>query len=69
MPGTVTESTEEQLTSLSPRTQTVYTIIHRDFPEASRIPIVQIRQVLESAMRESIGRTGKVIRTTNFVID
>ncbi|MHC5670512.1 hypothetical protein [Nostoc sp.] len=69
MPGTVIESTDEQLTSLSASKEIVYTIIHRDFPEASGMPIVQIRQVLESAMRESIGRTGKVIRTTNLVID
>ncbi|MEH2459199.1 hypothetical protein [Nostoc sp.] len=69
IPGIVTESTEGQLTSVSATTHTVYTIIYRDFPEAPRMPIVQVRQVLESAMRESIGRTGKVIRTTNLVID
>ncbi|MCC5623986.1 hypothetical protein [Nostoc sp. CHAB 5715] len=69
MPGIVTENTEEQLTSVSANTKTVYTIIHKEFPEASRIPIPQVRQVLQSAMRETIGRTGKVIRTTNLVID
>lgn len=69
MPGIVTESTDEQLTSVSATTQTVYTIIHKNFPEASRIPILQVRQVLQSAMRETIGRTGKVIRTTNLIID
>lgn len=69
MPGIVTENTEEQLTSVSDNTKTVYTIIHKSFPEASRIPIPQVRQVLQSAMRETIGRTGKVIRTTNLVID
>jgi hypothetical protein len=68
MPGEVTENTSEQLTSVS-TTQTVYTVIHRDFPEASGIPIPQIRQVLQSAMRETIGGTGKVIRSTNLVID
>ncbi|WP_392476364.1 hypothetical protein [Nostoc sp. C110] len=68
MPGEVTENTSEQLTSVS-ATRTVYTVIHRDFPEASRIPIPQIRQVLQSAMRETIGGTGKVIRSTNLVID
>ncbi|MCC5663800.1 hypothetical protein LC653_07660 [Nostoc sp. CHAB 5784] len=69
MPGIVTDSTEEQLTSVSATSRTIYTIIHKEFPEASRIPIPQVRQVLQSAMRETIGRTGKVIRTTNLVID
>ncbi len=68
-PGKVTDSTEEQLISVSATTGTVYTIIHKDFPGFSRIPILQVRQVLQSAMRETIGRTGKVIRTTNLVID
>lgn len=69
MPGTVTKNITDELTSVSPNTQTVYTVIHKNFPEASRIPIPQVRQVLQSAMRESIGLTGKVIRSTNLVID
>ncbi|MEH2270908.1 MAG: hypothetical protein V7K68_21260 [Nostoc sp.] len=69
MPGIITDSTEEQLTSVSATIHTIYTIIHKEFPEASRIPILQVRQVLQSAMRQTIGRTGKVIRTTNLVID
>ncbi|WP_225894381.1 hypothetical protein [Atlanticothrix silvestris] len=69
MPGVVTENMLDRLTSFSATTQTAYTIIQRDFPEASRIPIPQLRQVLQSAMRETIGHTGKVIRTTNLVID
>ncbi len=67
MPGKITENTLEQLTSVS-ATRTVYTVVHKDFPEASRIPIPQLRQVLQSAMRETIGLTGKVVRTTNLVI-
>lgn len=69
MPGRVTENTGEQLISASAVTRTAYVIIHRDLPEASRIPVPQLRQVLQTAMRESIGITGKVIRTTNLVID
>lgn len=68
MPGRITENTLYQLASVSP-TRTVYTIIHKDFPEASRVPIPQIRQVLQSTMRETIGGTGKVVRSTNLVID
>ncbi|WGV25456.1 hypothetical protein [Halotia branconii] len=69
MPGVVTENILNRLTSFSATTQTAYTIIQRDFPKASRIPIPQLRQVLQSAMRETIGHTGKIIRTTNLVID
>lgn len=70
MPGILTgDSTEEELTSVSATTRTAYTIIYRDFPIASRIPIPQVRQVLQSAMRETVALTGKVIKTTNLVID
>jgi hypothetical protein len=69
MPGVITQNTSDQLTSTSDYYQAVYTIINQDFPEASRIPIPQIRQVLKSSMRETIGSTGKIVRTTDLVID
>ena len=69
MPGTVTQNADEQLISASAVTRTAYIVKHKDFPQASRIPIPQLRQVLQSAMQETIGITGKVIRTTNLVID
>ncbi|BAY34059.1 hypothetical protein NIES2107_59640 [Nostoc carneum NIES-2107] len=68
MPGIITENNFYKLISVSPN-KTVYTMMNTDFPEASRIPIPQIRQILQSAMRETIGLTGKVIRSTNLEID
>ncbi|WP_414542609.1 hypothetical protein [Nostoc sp. CCY0012] len=68
MPGEVIKNTLDQLTSISAN-QRVYTIIHRNFPQASSIPIPQLRQVLRTAMRETIGRQGKIIQTTNLVIN
>ncbi|MDB9304406.1 MULTISPECIES: hypothetical protein [Cyanophyceae] len=68
MPGKIVTNTDDQLISVS-ATESVYMVIHRNFPQASRIPIPQLRQVLQSAMRESIGLDGKIIQTTNLVIN
>ncbi|MDB9373842.1 hypothetical protein [Nodularia sphaerocarpa] len=68
MPGEVITNTVDQLISVS-ATQSVYIVINKKFPQASRIPIPQLRQVLQTAMRESIGRQGKIIQTNNLVIN
>lgn len=69
MPGEVTNNTNNQLTSVSYRTNTAYTIMHRDLSAATRLTPSQIREVLRSSMLETIGSTGLVIRTTNYQIE
>lgn len=68
MPGEVVRNRGDQLISVS-ATESVYIVMHRNFPRASRIPIPQLRQVLRRAMRESLGSHGKIIQTTDRVID
>ncbi|UKO97883.1 hypothetical protein [Nostoc sp. UHCC 0870] len=69
MPGTVTNNTNDQLTSVSSITNTVYTILSKYSEAATQLTPSQTRQVLHSSMLETIGRTGLVIRTNNYQIE
>lgn len=70
MPGQIETNTNDELVSWSSATQTRYVILHRDMPtEVNYLTTQQIRQLLQSSMREKIASQGKVVRSTNLVID
>lgn len=50
-------------------TQTVYLISHRDMPpEMSYLGSKEIREVLQVALRATISRNDKVVKSTNMVL-
>jgi hypothetical protein len=70
MPGEVASNKHDELTSWSAESQTTYIIVHRDMPpEVFYLSTQGIRQLLQSSMRENIASKGKVVRSTNLVID
>lgn len=70
MPGQVVTNEYDKLTSLSAATQTAYIIAHKDMPaEVDYLSTQQIRQMLQSLMRENIASEGKVVKSSNLVID
>lgn len=70
MPGQIETNTNEQLVSWSNATQTRYVILHRDMPlEVNYLTTQQIRQLLQTSMRQGIASTGKVVGSKNLVID
>ncbi|AFY34368.1 hypothetical protein [Calothrix sp. PCC 7507] len=70
MPGVLKINTHDTLSSWSARSQTTYINIHRDAPpEVFYLSDIGIRQLLQSTMRESIASKGRVVRSTNLVVD
>lgn len=70
MPGKVQSNKKRTLTSFSKATQTVYVILHQDLPpETDYLSNEKIREVLQTSMRKKIDRDGKIIRSTNYVIE
>ncbi|MHC5770457.1 MAG: hypothetical protein ACYTXI_33715 [Nostoc sp.] len=70
MPGTIVTNEYNKLASWSAVSQTAYVIAHRYMPpEVSYLSTQEIRQLLQSSMRENIANEGKVVRSTNLVID
>jgi hypothetical protein len=70
MPGQVVTNTNEELVSWSDATQTRYVMLHRDMPaEVNYLTTQQIRQLLQTTMREKIASQGKVVKSTNLVVD
>lgn len=70
MPGQIEINNYEQLTSWSNATQTRYVILHSDMPlEVNYYTTPQIRQLLQTSMRQGIASTGKVVGSKNLVID
>ncbi|MEH2063919.1 MAG: hypothetical protein V7K50_16915 [Nostoc sp.] len=70
MPGKVESNDSSQLTSWSATSQTTYIIIQKDLPrDIFYLSTQEIRQLLQSSMREKIVKKGKVVKSTNLVID
>ncbi|OUL21940.1 hypothetical protein BV378_25775 [Nostoc sp. RF31YmG] len=70
MPGELVSRETDKLGSLSTATQTAYMIAYKDMPaEVDSLSTQQIRQLLQSAMRENIASEGKVVKSSNLVID
>jgi hypothetical protein len=70
MPGQIENNTNKELVSWSDATQTRYVIVHRDMPvEVNYYTTQQIRQLLQTSMRRGIASKGKVVKSTNLVID
>lgn len=70
MPGAIVTNEYNKLASWSATSRTTYVIAHRYMPpEVSYLSTQQIRQLLQSSMRENIANEGKVVRSTNLVID
>lgn len=69
MPGEVAENTKNSLLTVNTLTQTVYMIFHGDLPtDTDYLDSEQIREVLQIAMRKNLDIRGKVIKSTNMVI-
>ena len=69
MPGEVAENTKNSLLTVNTLTQTVYMIFHGDLPtDTDYLDSEQIREVLQIAMRKNLDIKGKVIKSTNLVI-
>ncbi|MBD2626579.1 hypothetical protein [Trichormus variabilis] len=70
MPGEVIENNKNQLMTTNTTNQTVYIIIHQDLPwDTYDFNSQQIRQILQTAMRENLDTKGKVVKSTNMVIE
>jgi hypothetical protein len=70
MPGSIQDNQLRKLTSWSDTTQTAYVIIHKDLPvEAPYLSAGQIREVLQTSMREEMTSTGQIVKSTNLEID
>ncbi len=69
MPGEELENNDGKLMTMNVRTQTVYMIFYRDIPlDIYSLNSEDIREVLQTALRETIDTKGKVIKSTNMVI-
>lgn len=70
MPGNVIENTENSLMTMNTTTGTVYIIFHKDIPlDIYSLSSKDIREVLQTALRQNIDTRGKVVKTTNMVIE
>ncbi|GAB1543788.1 hypothetical protein NUACC21_64640 [Scytonema sp. NUACC21] len=70
MPGQVKTNERNQLTSWSAESQIAYVVVHKDMPsEVFYLSTLGIRHLLQTSMRENIAKTGKVVRSTNLVIN
>lgn len=67
MPGLITINKHDQLGSKSSRNNTEYMIMHQD-TAFDRVPKPLIPGALNKAMRKTIGKSGKVIRSRNLAI-
>lgn len=69
MPGEVAENTKNSLLTVNTLTQTVYMIFHGDIPtDTDYLDSEQIREVLQTSLRKNLDIKGKVIKSTDMVI-
>ncbi|MFN7661767.1 MAG: hypothetical protein ACK5P3_27265 [Dolichospermum sp.] len=69
MPGEVAENTKNSLLTVNTLTETVYMIFHGDIPtDTYYLDSEQIREVLQTSLRKNLDIGGKVIKSTNMVI-
>lgn len=70
MPGDELENTKGHLITTNTDTQTVYMIFHQDLPpDTYYLNAEDIRQILQTAMRKNLDTKGKVVKSTNMVIE
>ena len=69
MSGEVAENTKNSLLTVNTLTQTVYMIFHGDIPtDTDYLDSEQIREVLQTSLRKNLDIKGKVIKSTDMVI-
>lgn len=69
MPGEVIENTNNSLMTMNTTTRTVYMIFHKDIPvDIYSLSSKDIREVLQTALRQNLDLRGKVVKSTNMVI-
>ncbi|MDB9521354.1 hypothetical protein PN480_05215 [Dolichospermum circinale CS-1225] len=69
MPGEVAENTKNSLLTVNTLTETVYMIFHGDLPtDTDYLDSEQIREVLQTSLRKNLDIRGKVIKSTDMVI-
>ncbi len=70
MPGVLMENTNKVLMTMNETTNTIYMIIHEDLPRGANYwTQEETREVLQTAMRENLDTQGKVIKSTNMVVE
>ena len=70
MPGEVVENHNDQLMTMNTTTKTVYMIFHKDIPlDIYFLNSEDIREVLQTVLRQNVDMEGKVIKSTNMVIE
>ncbi len=70
MPGYELENTAGKLMSMNTTTKTIYMIFYENLPSGAYYwTSKETRQVLQTAMRNNLDTKGKVIKSTNMVVD
>lgn len=70
MPGSVTDNSSDTLTSWSRLSQTAYVSVHRNMPrDVDYLSTTGIRELLQQSMRQNVAKNGRVVRSTNMVIN
>jgi hypothetical protein len=70
MPGDVVENNKELLVTANTATETVYMIFHGDLPtDTDYLSSEGIREVLQISLRKNLDIKGKVVKSTNMVIE
>jgi hypothetical protein len=70
MPGYELENTAGKLMSMNTTTKTIYMIFYENLPSGAYYwTSKETRQVLQTAMRNNLDTNGKVIKSTNMVVE
>jgi hypothetical protein len=69
MPGDLIENTKDHLMATNTTTNTTYMIMHGDIPtDTYYLNSQEIREILQTSLRSTIGSDGKVVKSTNIEI-
>jgi hypothetical protein len=70
MSGKVIENTKNSLITANTTTKAIYMILHEDLPSGAYYwTSEETRQVLQTAMRNNLDTKGKIIKSTNMVVE
>ncbi|MCF4967129.1 hypothetical protein [Nostoc sp. CMAA1605] len=69
IPKEVTTNEVDRLLAYSPTTRTSYLVTFKDFPIAGQLNLVEKRQMLAIALKEGLGLSGVIVRSTDYEID
>ncbi|MBW4646808.1 MAG: hypothetical protein KME23_28120 [Goleter apudmare HA4340-LM2] len=70
MPGNITSNKSDTLASWSSVSRTAYISVHQNMPsEVFYLSTTGIRQLLQRSMRTNVAKNGKVVKSTNLVIE